>query len=108
MHLYEFFTESPSVLHGKRSFFQDETVDVKSETHCPIPERERTGIFRILMIAHNVPDSADEGYASVPGGDQRIQRVQNGLFQIRLHRIKQVRCRINIDEYSMLKSLMQS
>jgi len=33
VHLYEFFTESASVLYGERSFFQDETVDVKSETY---------------------------------------------------------------------------
>ena len=60
------------------------------------------------MVSHDVADPSDEPDSLVAGVHQFVQGVQNGLLQIRLHRIEQARRGIDVDEHSMRKDRVQT
>ena len=108
MILHQLTPLQTAVFHSERAVRIHQSLRIQSQAQRPIAECERTNIFRIFMLAHNVAQAANEADPRATRPHKRVDRIQYGLFQIRLYRIEQCRRRIDVDEYAVGELLMQA
>ena len=108
MILHQLTPLQTAVFHSERAVRIHQSLRIQTQAQRPIAECERTNVFRIFMLAHNVAQAANEADSRAARPHKRVDRIQDRLFQIGLHRIEQCRRRIDVDEDAVGKLLMQT